>query len=153
MEFFLITVGFLILVVALVFGLSLVVGGAISIIRGWVLSVLWGWFIVPTFNMPVLEVVPAIGIMVTLTFLFQHRMVSEISKKVVLFKGPKTKALEAANLAKERANLSPEEVLQKDALEKERSKSEFKTKVVEIILFALNPFLSLFFGWIIHLFM
>ena len=40
-----------------------------NMFRGFVLSVLWGWFIVPTFNLPVLTIAPAIGVSLIVTFL------------------------------------------------------------------------------------
>ena len=40
-----------------------------SIFNGYALSVLWGWFIVPTFGAPSLDVVPAIGISMVVSYL------------------------------------------------------------------------------------
>lgn len=36
-----------------------------SLINGWVLSLLWAWFLVPTFHLPYLTLVQAIGLMLT----------------------------------------------------------------------------------------
>lgn len=47
------------------------IGGAIalllsipflSILHGWVLTMLWRWFVVPTFHVPELAIIPAIGL-------------------------------------------------------------------------------------------
>lgn len=45
---------------------------ASSIFNGYVLSVLWGWFIVPTFGVPPLGIVPAIGIALIVNYLTQR---------------------------------------------------------------------------------
>lgn len=37
------------------------------IINGYVLSVLWGWFIVPTFGVSALSIVPAIGVAIVVS--------------------------------------------------------------------------------------
>ena len=42
---------------------------ASSIFNGYALSVLWGWFVVPTFGVPVLGIVPAIGIAMVVSYL------------------------------------------------------------------------------------
>ncbi len=39
------------------------------IVRGWVLCKLWAWFIVPTFSLPSLHIVTAIGLMVVAAFI------------------------------------------------------------------------------------
>lgn len=58
-----------------------VIGGAVSIgallagsavLSGWVLTVLWGWFVVPTFHVQPLGVVPAIGLSMLVTYLTYH---------------------------------------------------------------------------------
>lgn len=44
-----------------------------SIFNGYALSVLWGWFVVPTFHLPTLSLVQAIGLAMILTYLtYQH---------------------------------------------------------------------------------
>jgi len=35
-------------------------------VNGFVLSVLWGWFVVPIFHLPILPIIPAIGIFLTI---------------------------------------------------------------------------------------
>lgn len=40
-----------------------------SMWKGYVLTVLWGWFVVPTFGLPVLSLVPAIGLAMVVSFL------------------------------------------------------------------------------------
>ena len=40
-----------------------------SIFNGYALSVLWGWFVVPTFDAPALGLVPAIGVMIVVSYL------------------------------------------------------------------------------------
>ena len=47
-------------IVVLIFGTAL---------NGWALSVLWGWFIVPTFGASKLEIAPAIGLAMVVSFL------------------------------------------------------------------------------------
>lgn len=54
-----------------------------SIFNGYVLSVLWGWFIVPVFNLPVLTVVPAIGIAMVVSYLtYQYNKSDEDDNKI-----------------------------------------------------------------------
>lgn len=43
-----------------------------SLLSGWALTVLWGWFIVPTFHTPPLNLVPAIGLNLVISFLTYH---------------------------------------------------------------------------------
>jgi hypothetical protein len=43
-----------------------------SIVSGYVLSVLWGWFFVPLFNAPVLPVVAAMGVAMTVNYMTGH---------------------------------------------------------------------------------
>ncbi len=43
-----------------------------SLLRGYVLSILWGWFMVPIFHLPVLSVMQAIGIALTISYLIQQ---------------------------------------------------------------------------------
>ena len=40
-----------------------------SIFTGYTLSVLWGWFVVPTFGVPALHIVPAIGVAIVVSYL------------------------------------------------------------------------------------
>jgi hypothetical protein len=49
--------------------LYIVGAGLCSILNGFTLSVLWGWFIVPVFELPVLGIVPAIGLALVVGFL------------------------------------------------------------------------------------
>jgi hypothetical protein len=44
------------------------------ILNGFALTVLWGWFIVPVFGLPVLAIVPAIGLALVAGFL-THQVV------------------------------------------------------------------------------
>jgi uncharacterized protein YqgC (DUF456 family) len=39
-----------------------------AVLKGWVLSILWGWFIVPIFGLPLLGIVPAIGVSLALSY-------------------------------------------------------------------------------------
>lgn len=48
------------------FLVTLVLG---SIFHGYVLSVLWGWFVVPTFGVPTLGLVSAIGLSLVVSYL------------------------------------------------------------------------------------
>ncbi len=43
--------------------------GVSSILCGFVLTVLWGWFVVPTFGLPQLSLVPAIGVSMVASYL------------------------------------------------------------------------------------
>ncbi|MBA7601153.1 hypothetical protein ES703_08220 [subsurface metagenome] len=51
------------------------------ILHGWVLSLLWRWFFVPTFGLPVLRLVEAIGIALVVRFLIyvhpEHALTDE----------------------------------------------------------------------------
>ncbi len=58
--------GFTVFGVFVGFALLIVVS---ALLNGWVLSILWGWFIVPTFGLPKLSVVTAIGIALTVHYL------------------------------------------------------------------------------------
>ena len=56
------------------YALGLVVVFVVSLVlsaiwKGYVLSVIWGWFAVPTFGLPPLSLVPAIGISYIIGFL------------------------------------------------------------------------------------
>lgn len=42
--------------------LLLVLAIPLSMLRGWAMMMLWGWFIVPTFHLAPLTLVPAMGI-------------------------------------------------------------------------------------------
>ena len=53
---------------------------ASSIFNGYALSVLWGWFVVPTFGVPALGIVPSIGIATVVGQLTTHQM-NEHKKK------------------------------------------------------------------------
>lgn len=56
-----------------------------AIVAGFTLSVLWGWFIVPTFNVAPLGIVPAIGIDVSVAYLLSHlASKSDLNKENVL---------------------------------------------------------------------
>lgn len=67
-----------------------VIGGAVSvgallagsaILSGWVLTVLWGWFVVPTFHVQQLGVVPAIGLSLLVGYLTEtHQDVEEVKR-------------------------------------------------------------------------
>ncbi|QKJ94801.1 MAG: hypothetical protein HND39_00100 [Ignavibacteriota bacterium] len=48
---------------------ALLVIAYLSIANGYVLSVLWGWYVVPTFDLPTLDLVQAIGISIVLGLL------------------------------------------------------------------------------------
>lgn len=51
------------------FGVSVLVAAAGAVWSGFVLTLLWGWFVVPTFGLPTLHVVPAIGLTITVAHL------------------------------------------------------------------------------------
>ena len=44
-----------------------------TFVNGWALSMLWGWFVVPTFQMPDLRIVEAIGLAMIVSFLTATR--------------------------------------------------------------------------------
>ncbi|MGC9605262.1 MAG: hypothetical protein ABSF56_00680 [Minisyncoccia bacterium] len=44
----------------------------VTILDGFVLSVLWGWFVVPVFHLPVLKIIPAMGISMIVGYLTMH---------------------------------------------------------------------------------
>lgn len=63
--------------------------------RGYVLSILWGWFIVPTFSLPPLLIVQAIGLSCVIT-----AFGSPFMKKTKSSNDPKTEMIQLmANLA------------------------------------------------------
>jgi hypothetical protein len=37
--------------------------------KGFVLTILWAWFMIPTFGLPTLEIVPAIGLLLIASYL------------------------------------------------------------------------------------
>ena len=43
-----------------------------AILNGYALSVLWSWFMVPTFHLPPLGIVPAMGMAMVVSFLTYH---------------------------------------------------------------------------------
>lgn len=45
-----------------------------SIWSGYVLTILWGWFVVPTFGMPALQLAPAIGLAMVVSYLTHQYM-------------------------------------------------------------------------------
>lgn len=45
---------------AILFMLAMIVPSVMW--RGYVLSIMWGWFLVPTFDLPLLKIAPALGI-------------------------------------------------------------------------------------------
>ena len=46
--------------------------------KGYVLTVLWGWFVVPTFGLPALALVPAMGLSLVVSFLtYQHNATTQ----------------------------------------------------------------------------
>lgn len=61
MTIFLIIVGFIVTVPALI-ALS-------AILNGWVLSILWKWFMVPTLGLPDISLASAIGIALVISYL------------------------------------------------------------------------------------
>ena len=53
-----------------VLALTIPLNDLTTILRGYVLTILWAWFIIPTFpSMPVLHVVPALGISLMINYL------------------------------------------------------------------------------------
>ena len=84
-----------------------------SLINGLVLSNLWGWFVVPTFGLPQLSLVPAIGVAMVVRFL-THQYIE-----------------------------SPEKKEKKDSTE----------RWTGLVVTLFSPFITLLFGWIVHLFM
>jgi hypothetical protein len=94
-----------------------------GILDGWVLSILWGWFMVPVFHLPPLTIVPAIGIALTIGFLIK--------------KAPRSVGEEKAS----RPNVGKMDQEQWGFLAK------------NLVLPWLSPFITLFFGWVVHLFM
>lgn len=135
-----------------VLGLGVVLGLAVavailgSILRGWVLSILWGWFMVPTFGLPELGVLPAVGMMFTITFLFQY---TKISSDVSSLKKKSLSGAESSDALD--ANLSVTDRAFRKYEKEKQERKEIKLKLVSLLLtlFA-GPFFSLFFGWIIH---
>ncbi|TSC81867.1 MAG: hypothetical protein G01um101420_780 [Parcubacteria group bacterium Gr01-1014_20] len=139
----------LVLGIGVMLGLAVAIGALSSLLRGWVLSILWGWFMVPTFGLPELGVVPAIGMMFTITFLFQYSKISsDISaarSKPKKSPGPKNASTESAAILEEAVRIEKE---------RKQEEKEVKMKFVSLLVnLFVGPFFSLFFGWIIHMFM
>ena len=53
---------------ALQFVGNLVIISLVAVLNGWVLTKMWGWFIVPTFDVPMLGIVPAIGLSIIASY-------------------------------------------------------------------------------------
>lgn len=51
-----------------------------SVFNGYALSVLWGWFVVPTFGAPALDIVPAIGFAIMVSYLTYQTHDYEVKK-------------------------------------------------------------------------
>jgi hypothetical protein len=79
-------VGFFVLFIGLMF-LS-------TIFNAWVLVILWGWFVVPTFGLPVLTIVKAVGISLVVKFMTYKSTSSDDEDA-----GPWKKFLYACSLA------------------------------------------------------
>lgn len=67
-----------------------IIGGIVAFIiiwalssmwSGYVLSILWGWFVVPTFGLPSLSVVTAIGIAIVVSYLTHQIYTGREEKK------------------------------------------------------------------------
>ena len=54
---------------------------ASSVWRGYVLTILWGWFVVPVFNLPVLNIATSIGFSLLIGMLTLHRTGIEAEKE------------------------------------------------------------------------
>lgn len=63
----------------------LTVGIFVSVLNGWTLRMLWGWFIVPTFHLPELGIVAAIGLDYTVSFIVQPLPPEDSKKSNVLY--------------------------------------------------------------------
>ena len=59
---------------------SIVILLAAVILNGWALSVMWGWFIIPVFNAPPLDIAPAIGLAMVVSFLTARRKTESRTK-------------------------------------------------------------------------
>ena len=59
--------------------IALMAGNAIF--RGYVMSMMWSWFIIPTFELPELSIVSAIGIALLIAFLTKEVDVNEVQKE------------------------------------------------------------------------
>jgi hypothetical protein len=71
-------------IVAILIFVGLLLLGAI--LNGFALSILWGWFMIPTFQLPEIGIVQAIGIGLVISFLTHQRMQSregEDARKVL----------------------------------------------------------------------
>lgn len=58
----------------LIFAFALLIIG--PIVNGWALALLWRWFVAPQFGLPILTVVQAIGISLTINLLITHSATS-----------------------------------------------------------------------------
>ena len=52
-----------------------------AILKGFVLSVMWSWFMVPTFSLPEISTVQAIGIALVISYLTHQRVDCEKPKR------------------------------------------------------------------------
>lgn len=56
----------------------LVIIGAVW--NAYVLTILWEWFVVPTFDLPLLSLIPAIGIVMTVSYL-THQYIPNVAEQ------------------------------------------------------------------------
>ena len=102
-----------------------------AILDGWVLSILWGWFMVPVFHLPPLTIAPAIGIA-----LMTGLLTREVPRPFIEEK-------------------TPQPVIEKTArpnIEK-MDRGLWEKLARTLVMPWLAPFITLFLGWVAHLFM
>lgn len=102
-----------------------------ALIDGWVLSILWGWFMVPVFHLPSLAIAPAIGIALMIGLLTREVPRPFIEEK------------------------TPQPVIEKTSRTNiEQMERGFWEKLAtNVVMPWLAPFITLFLGWVVHLFM
>ena len=59
----------------------MVLTALVYILKGWVLSILWGWFVVPTFHLPPLNVVTAIGVSMVFSYAINGLQTAKINEE------------------------------------------------------------------------
>lgn len=102
-------------------------------INGWIFMKLWLWFAVPIFHLPVLTLIPAMGVALLVRFLTVNDDVSSTVKNLY------------AGAEKKKKNDDEEAAAARDA-----AKSAVQGMAITAFI---SPFLILLFGYILHFLM
>jgi len=106
---------------------------------GYAMSVMWGWFVVPTFDVPELSIVAAIGIAMLIGYTTHRVDADKIDEWLASTRDPH--------------DVDTDTFMDKLLKDSSIHDGKLSEDVMRFVILGASPLFVLPFGWVVHLFM